>query len=661
MTELAWVLLPLLLAAGWVAWRAWRGRPPSRLALNIGVSLLLLIYLSGTAALGIFWVANQHLPVFDWHYLFGYATVLLLVLHLAFNLRIVWNYLRGRPRRAAPPSPPTAPVAGRRRLVGSLGLLGAAFLAGSAFVLGVRHGRTELRTGARSGEGVFEDASVGMALVEQFHEFTAHSRRGLLRRAPEVEWGDPPPPFKRYVARRGAKRQILVPPQSVRPGRAALDRDSLGSVLWHTAGVSLRRGGVAFRSSPSSGALFATELYVAVRGVPGLPPGLWHYDAETHALDSLRDGAAEASELGLPDAALPAEAPAVIVATAVFRRTGRKYRDRCYRYVLADLGHALQNLRVAALEFGCDARLEPWFDEQPVAASLAVDPAEEGVLALAVLMPGARAGESPRAAAGFDAASLQPPHFVAPRGPAAAWRPRPLQDGASASLGLTDAMHRATSLRAAGPLPTTGARVPSWASPGAARLDLPLPLPITPEMTPLAMIERRRSVRRYVSAALTLQELSAALAATGRAPAQLSSALRIDVLTTAVEGLPPAVWRYDPGAHALRLKRRHDGGVRRLARAAALDQRVVGDAAAVIVLSIARDALALEPAGFARGYRHAFLEAGLAGERLYLEGVARGLGVCAVGAFYDDEAAALVDVDAREQWVIHFAAIGRPN
>jgi len=34
------------------------------------------------------------------------------------------------------------------------------------------------------------------------------------------------------------------------------------------------------------------------------------------------------------------------------------------------------------------------------------------------------------------------------------------------------------------------------------------------------------------------------------------------------------------------------------------------------------------------------------------------LGVCAVGAFYDDEAAALVGVDPQHEWIVHFAALG---
>ena len=77
MPKLLWVALPLLLAAGLIATQALRRRPLSRHAVNVWSSVLLLAYVLTTAGLGIFWVANQQLPVFDWHYLFGYGTVLL--------------------------------------------------------------------------------------------------------------------------------------------------------------------------------------------------------------------------------------------------------------------------------------------------------------------------------------------------------------------------------------------------------------------------------------------------------------------------------------------------------------------------------------------------------------------------------------------------------
>ena len=47
------------------------------------VGIIFGLVLGTIAGLGIFWVANQHLRVFDWHYLFGYATLLLLAVHLA--------------------------------------------------------------------------------------------------------------------------------------------------------------------------------------------------------------------------------------------------------------------------------------------------------------------------------------------------------------------------------------------------------------------------------------------------------------------------------------------------------------------------------------------------------------------------------------------------
>ena len=646
MDKVAWVLLPLLLAAAWLGWRACRGRLPSRHGLNVGASLLLLFYVTGTASLGIFWVANQHLPVFDWHYLFGYATLLLLVLHLGFNLRIVWHTLRRRGGAAEPAA--TRP--GRRPLVGALGLAGVGLLSGGAFVLGLRHGRTELRIDAGGGPGPAGDAVAAWAVVEQFHAFSAHSRAGLLRRAPGVDWGAAPPPFK--AARTGAPAQALPPPG---PARAAFDRAALGTLLWHTAGVSLRSGGIAFRTSPSSGALFSTELYVAARQVPGLAPGLWHYDADAHALQPLRQGAPPAAALGLGAADVPDDAAAVLLATAVFRRSGHKYRDRSYRYVLADLGHALENLRVAAHALGLQVRLQPWFDEAPAAALLGVDAAEEGVLALAVLALADGAPTWPLAADGFAATMLRPAHIGEPQRPVPAWLPPPLVAAASAPLGLTDAMHRATSLRETVPLLPR----PAWVPPPTLPTR-PLPQPAAPTESPLAVIARRRSVRRFAARPLSLPDLGTLLAAAGRGAAQLSAAVRIDLLSSAVEGLPPAAWRYDPLAHALQLKRRHDDGLRRLARAAALDQDVIGDAALVCVLSIDRAALAAEPAGAARGYRHGFLEAGLVGERLYLEGVARGLGVCAVGAFYDDEAAALAAVDPQHEWVVHLVALGHP-
>jgi SagB-type dehydrogenase family enzyme len=176
----------------------------------------------------------------------------------------------------------------------------------------------------------------------------------------------------------------------------------------------------------------------------------------------------------------------------------------------------------------------------------------------------------------------------------------------------------------------------------------------------LQTIATRRSQRRFAADALPLPALLGVLAALA-APAALlpGQALHVHLVVHAVQGLAPGAYRYDLERQALQPSAA-PAALRDAARRAALDQDVVGDAAAVLVLAIDRDALRTDPLGPARAYRHALLHAGCIGERLYLEAGARGLAVCAVGAFHDDEATALVAADAARQWIVHFAAIGLP-
>lgn len=603
MDKLAWVLLPLLLAGAWVSWLAWRARLPPRATLNAVFSLLLMVYLLATAGLGIFWVSTQHLPVFDWHYLFGYAMLLLLAVHLAFNLRSLWRHLAGPARRAGGGA---AAETGRRPWLGALGVLGLFGLVGTAYWVGLRHGRTELRVAAGPAGG---DADAGLAVVETFHGFSSHSRAGLLRRAASTEWGGRPPPFKAVAA---AELLALPPPATAASPGVLLTLEGLATLLWHTAGISEVRGGIHFRTAPSSGALFASEFYLAVRAVPGLRAGVWRYQPLAHSLALVHAGA--------PDATLlPADAPAALVATAVWRRSGHKYGDRCYRYVLADLGHALENLCQAAAALGGGALLLPGFDEAALAQRLRVDEAEEGVLAHVLL-------------------HAEPMRLVpAPRPP----RPAPMPT--SAWLGVTSAIHAASSLRGEIALSTTRAGPPA-----AMQAD------------PLPLIAARRSRRRYVQQPLTASALGLLIDAMVGSPSRLSDAVRLHMITHAVQGHAPAAWHWSEPARQLEQARAYGDDIRSRSRAAALDQDVVGDAAAVFVLGIDRERFAADAAGAARGYRHAFIEAGLLGERLYLRAQALGLGVCAVGAFYDDEAAVLVGADPAREWIVHFAAVGVP-
>ena len=677
MPKLLWVALPLLIAATLLVLQALlRRRAPSRQALNIWSSLLLVCYVSTTAGLGIFWMANQQLPPFDWHYLFGYTTVLLVALHLVFNFPIAWRYLT-RPPGAAPAalaSDNQRAASGRRRWLSTLGVL---LTAGTAFVLGMRHGRSDFRvewpmpggggssSSADGGPAALAERSAALELVERYHAFSTHTRAGVLLRAPSVDWGDPPPPFKHYL---DAPRIALVRFAPFAPDAAdsaPFGLQALATVLWHTAAVTDARGPVKLRASPSSGALFSTELYVAARAVAGLPPGLWHYDARAHALERLAGASPADAQLGAPSEPALHGATAVIVATAVFRRTGHKYRDRSYRYVLADLGHALENLRLAAGACGARADFVNRFDESRAAATLGVDEREEGVLALVALRPMAAPGPATVEPGPSAAAAERPPQ------PETRWLLPPAPAEQTLPLGVTSAVHLATSLRAAAPPASASSASTSPAAavpaPAADRPAGSLTLPTAAAAAAsganvLAIIATRRSVRRFAPTPLSLDALAGVLAGmtAPRSPPLLSAAVQVHVVVNAVAGLAPGAYRYESGPNRL-VTRRANTDLRATAQAAAFDQDAIGGAAVVFVLAIKRVTFAADASGPARGYRHAFLEAGLVGERIYIEAGARGLGVCAVGAFYDTEAAALVAIDPDHEWVVHFAALGVPS
>jgi SagB-type dehydrogenase family enzyme len=132
-----------------------------------------------------------------------------------------------------------------------------------------------------------------------------------------------------------------------------------------------------------------------------------------------------------------------------------------------------------------------------------------------------------------------------------------------------------------------------------------------------------------------------------------SHATRVHLVANRIAGLEPGAYRYDGRAHALSPTRK--GELASEVGRAALDQDVIGAAPAVVVVTVDRRALRAEGA---RGYRHAFVEAGVIGARLYMAAGARGLGGCSVGAFYDEEAARALGVNLEEHWPLHFFGLG---
>jgi len=148
----------------------------------------------------------------------------------------------------------------------------------------------------------------------------------------------PPPdceggiPLTAALARRRSVREFA---------QRALAPAEVGQLLWAAQGVTDARAGQ--RSSPSAGALYPLIVYAA------LADGLFRYVASGHLLEQV---SARDLRRGLAAAALGQEeiahAPCVLVLTAVFARTTRKYGERATRYVCMEAGHAAQNVLLTA-------------------------------------------------------------------------------------------------------------------------------------------------------------------------------------------------------------------------------------------------------------------------------------------------------------------------
>lgn len=154
---------------------------------------------------------------------------------------------------------------------------------------------------------------------------------------------------------------------------------------------------------------------------------------------------------------------------------------------------------------------------------------------------------------------------------------------------------------------------------------------------------KRRSIREYSSAPLTLRELSHILfAAYGvtdeRGFKTVPSAgatypLEIYVNVRDVIGVEEGVYKYIPERHSVvRVLEEEVGHELALA---ALRQMFIADAP--IVLIIAADYERTTRIYGDRGFRYVYMEVGHVAQNVYLMATSLGLGTVSVGAFYDDE------------------------
>jgi len=158
----------------------------------------------------------------------------------------------------------------------------------------------------------------------------------------------------------------------------ALTLQEVSQLLWAAQGITHPAG---YRAAPSAGALYPLELYLVIRDVEGLEPGVYKYHVKTHSISLVikatqgKNPVYELYQAALSQGCIQ-RAHINIVIGAVFERTTGKYRERGYRYVYMEAGHAAQNVLLQAEALGLGGVVVGAFYDEMVrsALSMAAEP-----------------------------------------------------------------------------------------------------------------------------------------------------------------------------------------------------------------------------------------------------------------------------------------------
>jgi SagB-type dehydrogenase family enzyme len=122
----------------------------------------------------------------------------------------------------------------------------------------------------------------------------------------------------------------------------------ISQLFWAAQGVTDSRW--SLRTAPSAGALYPLEIYLVAGKVTGLAKGVYKYKPATHQLIKIKDGdiKKQVASAALGQRCIE-NGTVVIVLSAVYERTTKKYGDRGIRYVHMEAGHAAQNIYLQAV------------------------------------------------------------------------------------------------------------------------------------------------------------------------------------------------------------------------------------------------------------------------------------------------------------------------
>ncbi len=206
---------------------------------------------------------------------------------------------------------------------------------------------------------------------------------------------------------------------------------------------------------------------------------------------------------------------------------------------------------------------------------------------------------------------------------------------------------------------------------GAELIKLPDPAKLKmPQVDVGTAINRRRTLRKYLDQALSMEELSFLLWCTqgikdvsGTAhtwrtvpSAGARHAFETILMVNRVNTLKQGLYRYIASQHALVEYNLRSGLAEELSEAS-LKQSKIAYSAVTFIWAAVVERMVYRYGQ--RGYRYLHLDAGHVCQNLYLTAEVIDCGVCAIAAFDDVKVNHILDLDGETQFVIYLASLGK--
>ncbi len=480
------------------------------------------------------------------------------------------------------------------------------------------------------------------SFTERYHELTKYHPE-TIDKLGDVHWRDQPEPFKDVPPGRKIDlvpslkplfEDLETPPD---PTLSWLDDEALPALsrlLYFTLGLTARLSGTGgpdqfLRASPSAGGLYPTEIYVAVRDFSDLPDGIYHYHSQKSALIPVWEGNFFADlRHHFLDQPGVAESRCVVLFTGLYGRSAWRYKERAYRRILLDTGHAAANLLEMAQSLGLDASVLGGFYDDGLEELLFLTRKEEFPLLGIALGPH---GSLPKTTGQFPGPT-----------PREASRRADTQDPMQVQQNACERLYADVPLRPAVPAPHS-------------RISFD-----TGNFNPQSIILQRRSTRKFNGGSLLLKEAEDMLRFAFRTEASdgylAPGKTRFHLAVFAVEGREPGIYSLDP--QTLAWTQEKAGDFRDELRGINLGQDLGAECSFALLYTA--DMAELVAAYGDRGYRYACMDAGQIGERIQLWAVHRGLGSSGIGGYYDDWANELLDLPLTHG-ILYLTVVGVPE